>query len=273
MKTGPRDEFERYYTEKISELDPRDLQGRGRAGGKPDVLRSHRADPRPQAAIARRSIDRLWDDQFIELCDALGRRLYRRPGRTRRCMNSTAAAAAWTGAHDLLSAAQGHAAGPRDPHPGYRRLGRHGRRELSATGPHRHGLDPNRPSWKDLSPRRRPEAGRSSSPFVVLNWLTVRFDEFFHTPDLRQLRGKLGRYNIPKLNVHLLRLLPFEVNFATAADFGEGRFTFDPSGRDIPLFRPDQRPGRRSAGQRESGSCPPDPLPAARGGATGSRRS
>jgi hypothetical protein len=38
-------------------------------------------------------------------------------------------------------------------------------------------------------------------------------------------------------------LLPFEVNFATAASFGERRFTFDPSGRDIPLFRPDQRTG------------------------------
>src|SRR5262249_61437025 len=39
-----------------------------------------------------------------------------------------------------------------------------------------------------------------------------------------------------------LRLLPFEVNFATAVNFGDGRYTFDPSGRDIPLFRPDQRP-------------------------------
>src|SRR5262249_41229755 len=45
------------------------------------------------------------------------------------------------------------------------------------------------------------------------------------------------------LNFHLFQLLPFEVKFATPADFGDGRFTFDPSGRDIPLFRPDQRPG------------------------------
>jgi hypothetical protein len=62
-----------------------------------------------------------------------------------------------------------------------------------------------------------------------------------HTPDFRQLRGKLGRYNIPKLNFHLFRLLPFEVNFATAFDFGQGRLVFDPSGRDIPLFGPAQR--------------------------------
>src|SRR5262249_36417823 len=46
----------------------------------------------------------------------------------------------------------------------------------------------------------------------------------------------------PKLNFHLFRLTPFEVDVATAVDFGDGRFTFDPSGRDIPLFRPDQRP-------------------------------
>ncbi|MEN8198418.1 MAG: hypothetical protein ABFS30_18285, partial [Pseudomonadota bacterium] len=59
---------------------------------------------------------------------------------------------------------------------------------------------------------------------------------------MRQLRGFKGRYNIPKLNFHLYRLMPLAVRLATALDLGEGRFTFDPSGRDIPLFRPNQRP-------------------------------
>ncbi|NIS65442.1 MAG: hypothetical protein GTO05_09865, partial [Gemmatimonadales bacterium] len=66
------------------------------------------------------------------------------------------------------------------------------------------------------------------------------FDDYFHTPDLRQLRGSKGRYDIPKINFHLFRLRAFEVNLATPVDLGTRRFTFDPSGRDIPLFRPSQ---------------------------------
>ena len=79
----------------------------------------------------------------------------------------------------------------------------------------------------------------------VLDRIDGPFDEFSHTPDFRQLRGKLGRYNIPKLNFHLFRLLPFKVVFATPDERGDGRYTLDPSGRDIPLFRPDQRPDPR----------------------------
>jgi hypothetical protein len=67
------------------------------------------------------------------------------------------------------------------------------------------------------------------------------FDEFHHTADVRRLRGAIGRYGISKLNFHLFRLTPFKVTFATPMTFGEGRFTFDPSGRDASVFAPDQR--------------------------------
>ena len=67
------------------------------------------------------------------------------------------------------------------------------------------------------------------------------FDDLAHTPDFRRLRGFRGRYNIPKLNFHLYRLGVFEVNLPTPFDFGNGRFSIDPSGRDITLFRPSRR--------------------------------
>jgi hypothetical protein len=63
------------------------------------------------------------------------------------------------------------------------------------------------------------------------------FDEYSHTADVRQLRGHLGRYNIPKLNFYLYREQAFEIRFATPVDLGSDRFTFDPSGRDLALFR------------------------------------
>ena len=63
------DHFERYYTEKIWEWIPaiyRDLDGQA---ANPGVMRAMVVLLAQQAAIARRSIDRLWEDQFIELCD------------------------------------------------------------------------------------------------------------------------------------------------------------------------------------------------------------
>ena len=69
------------------------------------------------------------------------------------------------------------------------------------------------------------------------------FDDMAHTPDFRRIEGYQGRYNIPKLNFFLYRLFAYEVVKATPWDFGDQRFTFDPSGRDIPLFRPSQRIG------------------------------
>jgi hypothetical protein len=64
-----------------------------------------------------------------------------------------------------------------------------------------------------------------------------------HTPDFRRIEGYQGRFNIPKLNFFLYRLFAYEVIRATPCDLGSQRFTFDPSGRDISLFRPSQKIG------------------------------
>jgi hypothetical protein len=68
------------------------------------------------------------------------------------------------------------------------------------------------------------------------------FDDLAHTPDVRQLRGPYGRYNIPKINFHLFTVAAYEIRSATPLVLGNNRFTFDPSGRDVPLFQPRQRP-------------------------------
>ncbi len=73
------------------------------------------------------------------------------------------------------------------------------------------------------------------------------FDEFSYTADLRQPLESLGWYNIRNLGVFLWWLTAFPIAAATpvastgAAAGNAPCFTFDPSGRDIPLFAPSQR--------------------------------
>src|SRR5262249_17993984 len=69
LLTPARDEFERYYAEKISEWIPAIYKDEDGLGANPGALRGIVEILARQAATARRSIDRLWDDQFIELCD------------------------------------------------------------------------------------------------------------------------------------------------------------------------------------------------------------
>ena len=238
-----RDEFERYYTEKLWDWIPAIYKDEHGLAAKPDVLRSIVQILARQAAIARRSIDRLWDDQFIELCDdwaipyigdLVGTRLVHELNRRGRRVDvaRTIFYRRRKGTPLVLELLiqditgwEGRVA------ESFRRLART-----------RHGLDPEPAELEGFVTETPPGGWAKLKSARGVELVDGPFDEFFHTPDFRQLRGKLGRYNIPKLNFHLLRLLPFEVNFATAANFGERRFTFDPSGRDIPLFRPDQRP-------------------------------
>jgi hypothetical protein len=64
------------------------------------------------------------------------------------------------------------------------------------------------------------------------------FDEFFHTADFRLGRGRVGWYDIPRLGVFLWRLKSFGVGPTTpvADSHCPGWYTFDPTGRAIPLF-------------------------------------
>ena len=240
--TAPRDEFERYFAEKLWEWIPEVYRYEDGQAVNPDVLRSLIEIAGFAAANARRSVDRLWEDQFAEFCDdwalpyigdlvgtrlvnALNRRgrradvvrtiFYRRRKGTLTVLQMLVRdIAGWDGV--VVEA--------------FRRLGR---------TPHR--LDP------PLAGNGAARLGHltSTPPGGFADLRAVRggdvldgpFDEYSHTADLRQLRGHLGRYNIPKLNFHLYREEAFEIRFATPVNLGSDRYTFDPSGRDVALFR------------------------------------
>jgi hypothetical protein len=239
MTDAPRDKYERYYAEKLWEMIPSIYRHEDGIAQNPGVLRALVEIVAEQAAILRRSHDRLWDDQFIELCDdwvvpylgdlvatrlvsALnprGRRVdvaktiyYRRRKGTLRVLEELISdIAGWDGT--VVEC--------------FRRLTRF-----------RHGLDP-QPS---------PLAGRLTHTMPG-GWADLRharaaelvdgpFDEFHRTVDVRRHRGLDGRFAIPKLAFYLYRLRAFEVRGVTPLARAGGGFSFDPSGRDVPLFMP-----------------------------------
>jgi hypothetical protein len=255
------DEFERYYTEKIWEWIPAVYKDEDGLASRPDVLRSIVIILARQAAVARRSIDRLWEDQFIELCDdwaipyigdLVGTRLVHELNRRGRRLDvaRTIFYRRRKGTPHVLEILIRDIAGWEGAAvESFRRLARA-----------RHGFDPEPGELEGFVTRTPPGGWAKLTSARGAELIDGPFDEMAHTPDFRQLRGKLGRYNIPKLNFHLFRLLPFEVNFATPADLGEGRFVFDPSGRDTPLFRPDQRADPPACGQPREWELPA-PIP------------
>lgn len=244
MTNFAQDNFEQYFAEKLWEMIPGIYRHEDGIAEDPGVLRALIDILAGQAAILRRSHDRLWEDQFIELCqdwavpyfgdlvasrlvsalNKRGRRIdvaktiyYRRRKGTLRVLEELISdIAGWEG--KVVE-------------------------EFRLLARIRHGLDPKPASmagrfsgtmpggWADL--RSQCGAELTNSPF----------DEFYHTADVRQHTGQNGRYNIPKLAFHLYRLRSFCVRGVTPFAQGDGlRFTCDPSGRDIPLFMPRQRP-------------------------------
>jgi hypothetical protein len=244
MAEQARDNFEQYFAEKLWEMIPGVYRYEDGLAGNPGVLRALVKVLAEQAAILRRSHDQLWDDQFIELCDdwvvpyladlvstrlvsALnkrGRRVdvaktiyYRRRKGTLRVLEELISdIAGWEGTVVENFRRLARARHGLDPQPGTL-AGR-----LSGTLPG---------GWADL---RKPCATElTNGPF----------DEFYHTPDVRQHRGLDGRYGIPKLACYLYRLSALCVEGVTPhkRTGGDG-YTFDPSGRDVPLFMPRNRP-------------------------------
>ncbi len=246
--TPANDRFERYYAEKILDWIPAVYKDEDGLATHPDVLRKMVEILAQQTAISRRSIDRLWEDTFIEYCDdwaisyigdLVGTRLVNELNRRGRRVD-VARTIFYRRRNGTLLVLERLIQDIADWEgvvvESFRRLGRT-----------RHGLDPEPMELLGFISKTPPGGWANLRSVRGGNQVDTPFDEFAHTPDFRQLRGQLGRYNIPKLNFHLYRLVPFEVKFATPANLENGRFTFDPSGRDIPLFRPDQR---RASDQR-----------------------
>jgi hypothetical protein len=238
---SPRDDFERYYTEKLWAWVPEVYRDADDA----DVLRSLIALVAPSVAAARRSTDRLWEDQFAEFADdwalpyigelvgtrlvsALNRRgrradiantiHYRRRKGTLPLMEQLVRdIAQWDGV--VVEA--------------FRRLAR---------APHR--LDAPLAGAGHAPPgpiSGTPPGGAADLRAALLP--EDPWDEFAHAPDVRTLRGHLGRHGIAKLNFHLFRHVAWPLRAVTPYDFGGQCFSLDPSGRDRALYRPGQRLG------------------------------
>jgi hypothetical protein len=256
------DRFKDYFAEKLWEMIPEVYRHEDGLGDRPGVLRALVEVLASQAAIVRRSHDRLWEDQFIELCedwavpylgDLVGTRLVSALDlRARRVdVAKTIYYRRRKGTPAVLEELIGDMTGWEGTVvESFRRLARA-----------RHRLDPppgalvghfTRTSpggWADLrSPRNAELVGGA-------------FDELHYTPDVRRHRGRDGRYNIPKLGFHLYRLRAFDVSGVTPFSRGEGHYTFDPSGRDVPLFGRRRRSGAWAEWRRAREWDLPAPIP------------
>jgi hypothetical protein len=61
------------------------------------------------------------------------------------------------------------------------------------------------------------------------------FDTYAHTADMRHIDVGRGRHNIPNVGIFLWRLQAYPLQRSTPSG-GPERFTFDPLGREVPLF-------------------------------------
>jgi hypothetical protein len=222
-----------------------------------------------QAAVLRRSIDRLWENQSIETCDDwvipyIGQLLATRivaclPANAQRLdVAKTIYYRRRAGTlgliEELVSDIARHDARAVEF---FRRLGRT-----------RHnfdppiGLTPNLSIYKDAAallhdtpPRsvieglagpysRTPAGGYADlrNNYVAQNTNSA-FDEYAHTADFRAGSQSIGWYAISHLGVFIWWLYAFQITSGTPVvhDQCPDQFTFDPVGREIPLFAPSQR--------------------------------
>lgn len=261
MMQQDRDHYEAYYADKLWQLLPAVYRAE-------DSIQLDQIGPLremvnrigTQAAILRRSIDRLWADQSIETCDdwviaylgdllktnlvasldARGQRLdvaktiyYRRRKGTLALLEELA--------HDVT---------------GWEVRVVEFFQRLSRT---HHGLDPEiglpAATPDSVDSRAVQQAQRLVGTLTntpLGGWADLRhvygaaqtdtaFDEFYHLADVRRGEGQLGWYNIPRLGVFLWRLRSFGVSPTTPVAYStcSDHYSFDPTGREIPLFAAD----------------------------------
>lgn len=131
---------------------------------------------------------------------------------------------------------------------------------LLGTTPH---LDHVRPGLGGFASLRDPDG---------LALIGTAFDPSSRAVDVRHIDSGRGRYQLPNIGLHLWRLAAFRVEGGSARAVpgaGPGCWTFDPAGRDVPLFHPAPPPagtGSRStmcragcAGGRCGTTSPPRP--------------
>ncbi len=253
-----RDHYEAYYMDKLWNLLPAiyrtlDTDAFDQNGPLREMVNRIGA----QAAILRRSMDRMWEDQSIETCDdwvipyiadllatnlvasldARGQRLdvaktiyYRRRKGTIAILEEIAAdITGWNARIVEFFRRVGRTRHDFDPEIGLPSATDdfYGNQKLQLAEGFvgaltRTGIG----GWADL---------RNSYGAMKTN---SAFDEYFHTADFRRGQGQVGWYNIPRLGVFLWRLLSFGLDKTTPVEVQNcpGHYTFDPTGREMPLF-------------------------------------
>jgi hypothetical protein len=253
MNWSDRDHYEAYYADRLWNLLPpvyraEDSPTLDRNGSLRELVNCLGG----QAAILRRSLDRLWADQSIETCDdwviayigdllatnlvasldARGQRLdvaktiyYRRRKGTVAILEEIAADITGWDARVVEF---------------FRRMGRT-----------RHNFDPEiglPAETDDPAGNRRLQKAQGLmgdlTNTCIGGWADLRnvygaskahsaFDEFFYTADVRRGKGRVGWHNIPRLGVFLWRLKSFGLDYTTpvAVKGCSGHYTFDPTGR------------------------------------------
>lgn len=250
------DNYAIYYADKLWNLLPavyraEDTDDFGANGPLREIVNRIGA----QVANVRRNIDRLWEDQSIETCDdwvipylgaLLGTELV--SGLDPRAQRIDVAKTIYyrrrKGTVAILEEIAGAITGwDAKVVEFFRRMGRT-----------RHGLDPaigaSLLGDGDVARLQRAEGLVGALTHTGIGGFAdlrnvygaskagSAFDEYFHTADLRKPLGDSGWYNIPRLGVFLWRLNSHGVGPVTpvAVEGCPGWFTFDPTGRDVPLF-------------------------------------
>lgn len=266
------DRYEDYYADKLWNLLPAMYRAEDTASFERNgPLREMVNRIGGQAAIIRRSIDRMWEDQSIETCDdwvipyiadllatnlvasldARGQRLdvantiyYRRRKGTLSLLEEIANDVTGWDARVVEF---------------FRRLART-----------RHNLDPaiGLPAETDATLDNRALQVAEGLIGTLSNtsiggWADMRkvygasktnsaFDEYFHTADFRRGRAQVGWYNIPNIGVFLWRLYSFPLfvqqdpvmvltkPVRNSNPLCPAHYTFDPTGRDVALFAASQ---------------------------------
>jgi len=222
-----------------------------------------------QAAVLRRSIDRLWEDQSIETCDdwvlayiadllatnlvpsldVRGQRLdvaktiyYRRRKGTVAILEEIAAdITGWDAKVVEFFRCLGRTRHNFDPTIGWPADSPDPAGTLSLQLEERlvgFWTRTNIGGWADL--RNRYGATKSQTAF----------DEYFHTADFRRGADMVGWHNIPRLGVFLWRLQSFAMDESTPVPVTgcPDQYSFDPTGREVPLFAAASRTAASSYG-------------------------
>lgn len=236
-----RDEFERHYAEKIWELIPEVYKNEDGLADMPGQLRALVEVLAGQAAIERRSIDRLVADSRVEEADDwavayIGQLLGTRFGNPlnsagrRADVRNTLGYRRRAGTVRLIEAlARDIARWDARVSEGFRRLVRFP-----------HALD------RDFQPG--PVTGTPPGGFPDLRRVRIgdvvdtAFDDLAHFPDFRPGPGRQGLYNIPRANLFLYRVEARRLEQFDPVRLDGRHFVLDPSGRgNVALFQPGVR--------------------------------